>query len=137
MQPSFADQPWVDQALCAQVGPDAFFPEKGAPTRDAKSVCVGCMVRVECLNYALGHGEQFGVWGGLSERERRKLYVAITCPHCGDAFVTALGLNRHLTLHHDPANPHVCLHCAQRFLYPGPLNRHIQARHQDNLKAAS
>ena len=53
--------------------PEAFFPEKGGSTREAKKVCVGCEVRSECLEYALANDERFGIWGGLSERERRKL----------------------------------------------------------------
>jgi WhiB family redox-sensing transcriptional regulator len=50
-----------------------FFPEKGGSTREAKKVCLTCDVRSECLEYALEHDERFGIWGGLSERERRKL----------------------------------------------------------------
>jgi WhiB family redox-sensing transcriptional regulator len=64
---------WQERALCAQTDPEAFFPEKGGSTREAKKVCVGCDVRGECLEYALAHDERFGIWGGLSERERRKL----------------------------------------------------------------
>ena len=64
---------WQVDALCAQTDPEAFFPEKGGSTRDAKKVCAACTVRSECLDYALGNDERFGIWGGLSERERRKL----------------------------------------------------------------
>ncbi len=64
---------WQERALCAQTDPEAFFPEKGGSTREAKKVCTGCDVRSECLEYALEHDERFGIWGGLSERERRKL----------------------------------------------------------------
>ena len=64
---------WQERALCAQTDPEAFFPEKGGSTREAKKVCVSCDVRAECLEYALGHDERFGIWGGLSERERRRL----------------------------------------------------------------
>jgi WhiB family redox-sensing transcriptional regulator len=64
---------WTDRALCAQTDPEAFFPEKGGSTRDAKKVCRSCDVRAECLEYALEHDERFGIWGGLSERERRRL----------------------------------------------------------------
>ena len=53
--------------------PEAFFPEKGGSTREAKKICTGCEVRSECLSYALAHDERFGIWGGLSERERRRL----------------------------------------------------------------
>jgi WhiB family redox-sensing transcriptional regulator len=64
---------WQDRALCAQADPEAFFPEKGGSTREAKKVCRACEVRAECLEYALDHDERFGIWGGLSERERRQL----------------------------------------------------------------
>jgi WhiB family transcriptional regulator, redox-sensing transcriptional regulator len=64
---------WRDLALCAQVDPELFFPEKGESSRPAKRVCVACVVRAECLQEALDRGERFGVWGGLSERERRDL----------------------------------------------------------------
>jgi len=64
---------WQDRALCAETDPEAFFPEKGGSTREAKRICSGCEVRAECLEYALAHDERFGIWGGLSERERRRL----------------------------------------------------------------
>jgi len=64
---------WTTDALCAQVDPDLFYPESGAPNRDAKRVCAGCEVRAECLAYALAHRERFGVWGGTTERERRRM----------------------------------------------------------------
>jgi WhiB family transcriptional regulator, redox-sensing transcriptional regulator len=64
---------WQERALCAQTDPEAFFPEKGGSTREAKRVCLSCEVRSECLEYALAHDERFGIWGGLSERERRRL----------------------------------------------------------------
>jgi WhiB family redox-sensing transcriptional regulator len=68
------DQPdWQERALCAQTDPEAFFPEKGGSTREAKRICAGCDVRAECLEYALAFDERFGIWGGLSERERRRL----------------------------------------------------------------
>jgi WhiB family redox-sensing transcriptional regulator len=64
---------WQERALCSQTDPEAFFPEKGGSTREAKRICSRCEVKSECLEYALGHDERFGIWGGLSERERRKL----------------------------------------------------------------
>jgi WhiB family redox-sensing transcriptional regulator len=67
------EQGWHERALCAQTDPEAFFPEKGGSTREAKRVCTGCEVRSECLEYALENDERFGIWGGLSERERRRL----------------------------------------------------------------
>ena len=67
------EQGWQDRALCAQTDPEAFFPEKGGSTREAKRVCRGCEVKAECLDYALENDERFGIWGGMSERERRRL----------------------------------------------------------------
>jgi WhiB family redox-sensing transcriptional regulator len=64
---------WQADSLCAQTDPEAFFPEKGGSTRDAKKICASCDVRAQCLEYALRNDERFGIWGGLSERERRKL----------------------------------------------------------------
>lgn len=64
---------WQLLANCLGVDPDLFFPERGASTKEAKSVCQGCVVREECLEYALANGEKFGIWGGLSERERRRI----------------------------------------------------------------
>jgi WhiB family redox-sensing transcriptional regulator len=67
------DEQWQERALCAQTDPEAFFPEKGGSTREAKRICLGCEVKDRCLDYALAHDERFGIWGGLSERERRRL----------------------------------------------------------------
>ena len=67
------EEQWQDRALCAQTDPEAFFPEKGGSTREAKRICQGCEVKAECLEYALHNDERFGIWGGLSERERRRL----------------------------------------------------------------
>lgn len=68
---------WQEQGLCAQVDNDAFFVEKGGSTRDAVRICIGCDVREKCLQYALDQDERFGVWGGLTERQRRKLKRAL------------------------------------------------------------
>lgn len=65
------DRGWQQRANCMGVDPELFFPQRGASTRDAKEVCRGCVVRADCLDYAIDHGEKFGIWGGLSERERR------------------------------------------------------------------
>src|ERR1700754_351723 len=70
---TFDDDQWQERGLCAQTDPEAFFPEKGGSTREAKRICLGCEVRDRCLEYALAHDERFGIWGGLSERERRRL----------------------------------------------------------------
>lgn len=68
-----AEMWWADWAVCGETDPEAYFVEKGGSTRPAKRVCAGCPVRQECLDYALEHDEAFGVWGGLSARERRDI----------------------------------------------------------------
>jgi WhiB family transcriptional regulator, redox-sensing transcriptional regulator len=72
-EPETTKEAWRLDALCAETDPEAFFPEKGGSTRDAKRVCTGCPVRAQCLEFALENDERFGIWGGLSERERRRV----------------------------------------------------------------
>lgn len=67
------ERAWMQEALCGQTDPEAFFPDKGGSTRDAKRICKSCDVQLTCLGYALEHDERFGVWGGASERERRRM----------------------------------------------------------------
>lgn len=71
---SVAWQPpeWYGQALCAQTDYEAFFPEKGGSVADAMKTCALCPVRDECREYALANDERFGIWGGLTETDRRK-----------------------------------------------------------------
>ncbi|GAA1101846.1 hypothetical protein GCM10009642_45460 [Nocardiopsis metallicus] len=63
---------WTTKALCRQIDPDALFVQGAAQNR-AKLFCQGCPVRTECLADALDHRVEFGVWGGMTERERRSL----------------------------------------------------------------
>lgn len=67
------DLDWRGSALCAEVDPELWFPRKGEPSAPAKLLCGRCDVRAECLEYALEMNEQFGVWGGLSTKERMTL----------------------------------------------------------------
>ena len=69
-----ADPRLSDDALCAQVGGDLFFPEQGGSTLEARRFCHDCEVEADCLGYALANDERFGIWGGLSPAERRKLH---------------------------------------------------------------
>ena len=64
---------WADHAACAEFDPETFYPPKGASAREAKAVCSTCPVLIACLNDALRRNERYGVWGGMSERERRRL----------------------------------------------------------------
>lgn len=64
---------WQKSALCAQVDPDSFFPGKGESPRVAKALCRKCPVQQECLEYALEHDTDFGVWGGASPVQRRRM----------------------------------------------------------------
>jgi WhiB family transcriptional regulator, redox-sensing transcriptional regulator len=67
------DLSWQEEALCAQTGSEFFFPEPGSSVREAKRICGLCKMRSMCLEYALNNDERFGVWGGLSEKERISL----------------------------------------------------------------
>lgn len=64
---------WYADALCAQIGGDEWFPEKGGTTHHAKKVCLACPVREQCLEYALDREEDHGIWGATPPRDRRKL----------------------------------------------------------------
>jgi WhiB family redox-sensing transcriptional regulator len=70
---SLSEMFWQENARCAEIDAEAFFPEHGGSTRKAKKVCFSCQVQIECLLYALKNKERFGVWGGFSENERFKL----------------------------------------------------------------
>jgi WhiB family transcriptional regulator, redox-sensing transcriptional regulator len=68
-----ASQPWWADAVCAQTDPEVFFPEPGGSHRAAVVVCRRCAVQAECLSWALEHDQRFGVWGGKTELERRRM----------------------------------------------------------------
>jgi len=69
-----APHDWRDQAECIKYAHEVeFFPSRGESTREAKAVCATCPVREQCLEYALQWDHLSGVWGGLSERERRQI----------------------------------------------------------------
>lgn len=64
---------WMGDAACTGVDVDLFFPAQGDPTEPAKRVCAACRVRVECLEFALVNNEQFGIFGGVSAKQRRRV----------------------------------------------------------------
>lgn len=104
---------WTVDALCAQVDAELFFPEKGESNREAKRVCGGCPVRAECLGWALANNERYGIYGGLSDRERLRLVrtgaMPSADPHpcllagCGHVSPSESGLARHARLKHAEA----------------------------------
>lgn len=63
---------WQEQALCAQIDPEMWFPEDGGPN-GARKICGDCPVKQQCLQHALDNNEMHGIWGGLSYLERRVL----------------------------------------------------------------
>jgi WhiB family redox-sensing transcriptional regulator len=69
-----AAQSWTRSAACAGTDPELFFPASSRqPATEAKRICAACPVQTECLQYSLANEEEFGVWGGLTEKERRRL----------------------------------------------------------------
>ena len=67
------DRTWQWQANCLGVDPDLFFPERGRPRGRPRRCAGAASCAIDCLEYALVNGEKFGIWGGLSERERRRI----------------------------------------------------------------
>jgi WhiB family redox-sensing transcriptional regulator len=71
IDPRIADDDWRERAACRGTFGDLFFPDKGCSVREAKMICRGCSVKAECLSLAEHHDLAFGVFGGLSAKERR------------------------------------------------------------------
>jgi WhiB family transcriptional regulator, redox-sensing transcriptional regulator len=71
--PDHRQQTWMLAALCREAPPGAFFPSDGVGVDKARKVCANCPVKSECLEYALTYRIDHGVWGGASERERRRI----------------------------------------------------------------
>lgn len=85
--PADATWEWQEVGLCREADPDLFFHpqnERGLARvrrdRSAKSVCARCSVRVECADYAIRAREPYGVWGGLTEEERERIYLKVSVP---------------------------------------------------------
>jgi WhiB family transcriptional regulator, redox-sensing transcriptional regulator len=71
--PDHHTPPWMQAALCREASAGEFFPSDGVGVERARRVCAGCPVKAECLEYALTYRIDHGVWGGCSERERRRI----------------------------------------------------------------
>ena len=66
------ERPWVVFGACRDADPDLFFPTSRDSSDKAMAICGSCPVQPECLDYAFDAGERFGIWGGLTEKDRRK-----------------------------------------------------------------
>lgn len=85
---------WFKQARCVDVPTEVFFPGQGDSTAPARAICAKCPVRHPCLEYALSERIKHGIFGGLSERERRKIRAGskrLKCIECGDWFDAGKG----------------------------------------------
>lgn len=97
---AIGDAEWMDDALCAQTDAESFFPESGGSSLAAKKTCEQCLVRAECLGWALTNDERFGVWGGLTDQERQAIKLS-PAPH----LQAARKGQRHEEQHHAEARP--------------------------------
>lgn len=92
---------WQDKAACKGKEPDLWFPDGNASTREAKAVCAECPVRVECLAYAIETRTDTGIWGGLTEAERRGVLRRnrpprrLLCDVCAKPFVAKASTARY------------------------------------------
>lgn len=68
-----ASTDWQQDGACRGLDVEMFFPAHGEDTSRAKAICGMCQVRTRCLAYAIAHGERFGIWGGLTAKERARL----------------------------------------------------------------
>lgn len=96
---------WAEEALCSQIDPEVFFPEKGQTHTAAKHMCRQCPVQVQCLTFALDNGETHGIWGGTTHNERRYMgyrhraeLLAPEAPPDEDWHGTPWGIKRHLRI---------------------------------------
>jgi len=64
---------WADSGRCAGFDPELFFPERGQDAGPAKALCRECPVRSQCLSWAIDSGQKYGIWGGMTESQRRRL----------------------------------------------------------------
>lgn len=138
-------EPWMNQGLCSQTDPEEFFPDKGGTSRHAKAICATCPVAAECLDYALTNDEAFGIWGGLSERERRKVKLALnpgTVPcgrgNCPAVFARETDRDRHHANTHDrPDDSFACPACDYTTTVRQGVTLHLRAHHPDLDRTAS
>jgi WhiB family redox-sensing transcriptional regulator len=73
MVPITEERPWAAFAVCRDRDPDTFFPVTADGEREAIRICQGCPVRIDCLEFAMEARVRFGVWGGVTEKQRRSV----------------------------------------------------------------
>lgn len=84
---------WQPQGLCRDEDPEIFFVDPGQPAVDAKAICVRCPVISECLEWAIETRQHYGVWGGMTQREResvrrgKKVATIKICGQCQESFI--------------------------------------------------
>lgn len=71
------DETWRARAACRGVETRVFYVERGESSAPAKAICARCPVRIECLACAIRHGDVYGIWGGMADRERRPIVQAV------------------------------------------------------------
>lgn len=120
---------WRERGACRTVPTSVFFPERGGDVRPAKAICATCPVIEECREWALTLPEMFGVWGGLSERQRKGAYTGC-CQRCGRAHFGPRTTKR---------RPRYCATCREIVAEERhrASNRDAMARRREGRKAAS
>lgn len=78
---------WQELAACHGLDTALFFPGQGESVDEARAVCSGCVVRSECAAYALDSGQRFGIWGGTTERDRRRARALRQVDQAGEVAV--------------------------------------------------
>lgn len=122
---------WHDLAICTQTDPELFHPEKGGSgAKEAKKICASCPVRLQCLQHALDNDEKYGIWGGLSERERRRLTNADQAPTDTGICGTAQGYQRHRY-----RGEQACPECMAAARDRSPMPFPLKPRHTTGLEA--
>lgn len=114
------DVPWTTGAVCASVDPELFYPPKGGDIRPAKRICAGCPVRIECAEYGITSNDLYGIYGGLTDRERRRLRRAGWKP--GDQLPVPRTTRRTSGGHRTG----LCLECGKSY---ARLDEHKKRRH--------
>ena len=140
LSPDFLrDTAWMEDAACAGLDAESFFPEKDDVALTAKAVCAGCPVIDQCLEYAVDN-MLVGIWGGMGERQRteyRKGSRALhACDECGQKFANKGAVAAHFNHRHTDRRkagrvPTPCPDCGQVFASKQGMSNHRAYKHKD------